>query len=59
MEKTNLKSLLIALSRIVSLSILQSYGRTTSSTGSTTDNIDSLKNIALQFLFQTTPLQVI
>jgi hypothetical protein len=50
MEKTNLKSLLIAFSLIVSLSILQSCGRTSSSTGSTTDNIDSLKNIALQLV---------
>src|SRR6476469_9435068 len=48
MEKTNLKSLVIAFSLIVSLNILQSCGRSSSSTSSTTDNIDSLKKIALQ-----------
>jgi hypothetical protein len=50
MEKTNLKSLLIAFTLIVSLSILQSCGQSSSSTSSTTDNIDSLKKIALQLV---------
>jgi SnoaL-like polyketide cyclase len=50
MKKTNLKSLLIAFSLIVSISFLQSCGQSSSSTGSTTDNIDSLKKIALQLV---------
>jgi len=50
MEKTNLKSLFTAFSLIVSLSILQSCGQSSSSASSTTENIDSLKKIALQLV---------
>ena len=50
MKKTNLKSLLIAFSLIVPISFLQGCGQSPSSTSNTTDNIDSLKKIALQLV---------
>jgi hypothetical protein len=50
MEKANLKSLFIAFSLIVSISFLQSCGQSTSTTANTTDNVDSLKKIALELV---------
>ena len=50
MKKINVKSLLIAFSLIVSISVLQSCGQSTSSTGNTAANVDSLKKIALQLV---------
>ena len=50
MKRTNLRSLLIALSLIVSISVLQSCGQSTATTDNTTVNIDSLKNIAMQLI---------
>jgi hypothetical protein len=50
MTQTDVKSSLIAFSLIVSISILQSCGQSTSSTDNTTVNVDSLKNIAMQLV---------
>ena len=50
MKQTKLKSLLIAFSLIVSISFLQGCGQSATSSGNTTDNLDSLKRIALQLV---------
>jgi hypothetical protein len=50
MKQTNVKSLLIAFGMILSFSILQSCQQSASTNGSTTDNIDSLKQIAMQLI---------
>jgi hypothetical protein len=50
MKQTNVNPLLLAFSLIASLCILQSCGQSTSSAGNTTDNVDSLKKIALELI---------
>jgi len=50
MQLTKVNSLLFAFSLIVSISFLQSCGQSTSTTANTTDNVDSLKNIAMQLV---------
>jgi hypothetical protein len=47
MNTTTIKSWLIALSLVVSVNLFESCGQSSSSAGSTTENIDSLKKIAL------------
>jgi len=53
MEKTKSKSLFIAFSLIVLISFLQSCGQSTSTTANTTDNVDSLKKIAMDLVAST------
>ncbi|ULQ50946.1 ester cyclase [Flavihumibacter fluvii] len=50
MNNTTIKSWFIAVSLVVSVSLLDSCSQSSSSTGSTTENIDSLKKIALQLV---------
>jgi len=51
MKQTNVKSLLIAFSMILSFGILQScQQQSSSSNGNTTDNVDSLIRIAMQLV---------
>ena len=50
MKQANINSVLIAIGVILSVSIFQSCQQQTSSNASTTDNIDSLKQIALQLV---------
>jgi hypothetical protein len=50
MKQTNVKSLMIGFSLVVAISFLQGCGQSTSSSGNTTDNLDSLKKIAVQLV---------
>jgi hypothetical protein len=50
MKQKDLQSWLIALGIIVSLGVLPGCQQSTSSTGTATNNIDSLKNIAMQLV---------
>lgn len=50
MKKTNTKSLVLSLVLVISLGTFQSCQPSTSSAGTATDNVDSLKKIALQLV---------
>jgi hypothetical protein len=50
MKQKDVRSWLIAFCALVSLGIIQSCQQSTSSTATSTDNIDSLKNIAMQLV---------